>query len=129
MVKIEKIETKEAPAAIGPYSQGTEINGFIFVSGQLPLDPGTGQMVEMNIRVQTDRAIENIKAILKAAGSDLSKVMRCDVFLKDMNDFKEMNEVYSSKFTTIPKPARQAVQVARLPLDAMVEISCIAHKG
>ena len=129
MVKIEKIETKEAPAAIGPYSQGTEINGFIFVSGQLPLDPRTGQMVERNIRVQTDRAIENIKAILKAAGSDLSKVMRCDVFLKDMNDFKEMNEVYASKFTTNPNPARQAVQVARLPLDAMVEISCIAHKG
>lgn len=129
MAQIKKVETKEAPAAIGPYSQGTEINGFIFVSGQLPLDPGTGQMVERNIRVQTDRVIENIKAVLKAAGSDLSRVMRCDVFLKDMNDFKEMNEVYASKFTANTKPARQAVQVARLPLDAMVEISCIAHKG
>jgi len=129
MVAIGEISTKKAPAAIGPYSQGTEINGFIFVSGQLPIDPATGQMVEKNIRCQTDRVIDNIAAILRAAGSDLTKVMRCDVFLKDMNDFKEMNEVYASKFTTSPKPARQAVQVARLPLDAMVEISCIAYKG
>lgn len=129
MAKMDKIVTKEAPAAIGPYSQGTEINGFIFVSGQLPMDPKTGQMVEKNIRVQTDRVIENIRAILKATGSDLTQVMRCDVFLKDMNDLKEMNEVYASKFTTDPKPARQTIQVARLPYDAMVEISCIAYNG
>lgn len=129
MAKIKKIETNEAPKAVGPYSQGTQVNGFIFVSGQLPVDPKTGQLVEEDIKVQTDRVIENIKSILKAAGLDLNHVVRCDVFLKDMNNFKEMNEVYASKFLSDPKPARQAFQVGRLPLDAMVEISCIAYKG
>jgi len=129
MSRIEKIETNEAPGAVGPYSQGIEVDRFIFVSGQLPIDPKTGQMVEKNIKVQTERVIENIRAVLKAAGSDLSQVVRCDVFLKDLNDFKEMNEVYASKILSDPKPARQAVQVGRLPLDAMVEISCIAYKG
>jgi len=128
MVELKKIETDKAPGAVGPYSQGTEIGGFIFVSGQLPVDPKTGQKVEEDIKVQTGRVIENIKAVLKAAGSDLSQVVRCDVFLKDMNDFKDMNGVYASKFVTEPKPARQAVQVGRLPIDAMVEISCIACK-
>jgi 2-iminobutanoate/2-iminopropanoate deaminase len=129
MIEITGIETNEAPEAVGPYSQGTQINGFVFVSGQLPVDPMTGQQVEKNITVQTDRVIENIRAVLKAAGLDLNHVVRCDVFLKDMNDFKEMNEVYASKFVSDPKPARQAVQVGQLPLDAMVEISCIAHRG
>ena len=128
MAEVKKIETSKAPGAVGPYSQGTQTGGFIFVSGQLPVDPKTGQKVEDDIKVQTDRVIENIKAVLEAAGSDLSQVVRCDVFLKDMNDFKDMNEVYASKFVTEPKPARQAVQVGRLPLDAMVEISCIACK-
>jgi 2-iminobutanoate/2-iminopropanoate deaminase len=129
MGEIKKIETKEAPGAVGPYSQATQIDRFIFVSGQLPLDPKTGKLVEPNIRIQTDRVIENIKSILKAIGLDLKNVVRCDVFLKDMDDFKEMNEVYSLKFTSDPKPARQTVQVARLPLDARVEISCIAYHG
>jgi len=129
MVEVKKIETNKAPGAVGPYSQGTQIGGFIFVSGQLPVNPKTGQKVEEDIKVQTDRVIENIKAVLEAAGSDLSQVVRCDVFLKDMNDFKDMNEVYASKFVAEPKPARQAVQVGRLPIDAMVEISCIACKG
>ena len=128
MAEIKKIETNEAPGAVGPNSQGVQRDGMIFVSGQLPVDPETGQMAERDIRKQTDRVIENIRAILKKADLDLSKVVRCDVFLKDMNDFKDMNEVYASKFITDPKPARQAVQVARLPLDAMVEISCIAFK-
>jgi len=114
---------------VGPYSQGIQIGGFVFVSGQLPVDPKTGQKVEEDIKVQTDQSIENIKAVLKAVGLDLSQVVRCDVFLKAMNDFKAMNEVYASKFVTDPKPARQAVQVGRLPIDAMVEISCIAYKG
>ena len=126
---MKQIETKEAPGAVGPYSQGIETEKFLYISGQLPVDPKTGQMVEMEIKVQTDRVIENLKAVLGAAGSDLSQVVRCDVFLADMNDFKDMNEVYASKFATDPKPARQAVQVGRLPLDAMVEISCIAYKG
>jgi len=129
MVELKKIETDKAPGAVGPYSQGTQIGGFVFVSGQLPVNPKTGQKVEEDIKVQTDRVIENIKAVLKAVGLDLSQVVRCDVFLKDMNDFKAMNEVYASKFVTVPKPARQAVQVGRLPIDAMVEISCIACKG
>ena len=129
MAEIKKIETKEAPAAVGPYSQGTETDRFIFVSGQLPVDPKTGQKVKEDIKVQTDRVIENLRAVLKTAGSDLSRVVRCDVFLKDMNDFKDMNEVYASKFNMDPKPARQAVQVGKLPLDALVEISCIAYKG
>jgi 2-iminobutanoate/2-iminopropanoate deaminase len=129
MSKIEKIETKEAPGAVGPYSQGTQMDKLIFVSGQLPVDPKTGQMVERNIRIQTDRVIENLRAVLRAGGLDLKDVVRCDVFLKDMNDFTEMNGVYASKFVSDPKPARQAVQVGRLPLDAMVEISCIAYKG
>lgn len=129
MNKIKKIETNEAPAAVGPYSQGTETDQFIFISGQLPVNPKTGQMVEKDIKVQTDRVIENLRAVLKTTGSDLSQVVRCDVFLKDMNDFKDMNEVYASKFITDPKPARQTVQVGRLPLDALVEISCIAYKG
>jgi len=128
MVELKKIETKEAPEAVGPYSQATEAGGFIFVSGQLPVDPKSGQKVKEDIKIQTDRVIENIKAVLKAAGLELNQVVRCDVFLKDMNDFKDMNEVYASKFVTDPQPARQAVQVGRLPIDAMVEISCIAYK-
>jgi len=129
MAKIAKIETKDAPGAVGPYSQAIQTGSLIFVSGQLPLDAKTGQLVKGNIQDQTDCVLENIKSILKAAGSDLSHVVRGDVFLKDMSDFKSMNEVYSSKFSTDPKPARQAIQVGRLPLDAMIEISCIAQKA
>jgi 2-iminobutanoate/2-iminopropanoate deaminase len=126
MREIQKVETKNAPAAVGPYSQGTHVNGFIFVSGQLPVDPGTGQMVTRDIKTQTARVIDNIEAILQEAGSSLNRVVRCDVFLTDMNEFKAMNEVYASKFPGDIKPARQAFQVVRLPLDAMIEVSCIA---
>ncbi len=129
MSKIEKIETKEAPAAVGPYSQGVRLGDLLFVSGQLPADPKTGQMAARDIRVQTARVIENLEAILKEAGSDLAHVVRCDVFLADMNDFKAMNEVYGAKFCAEPRPVRQCFQAARLPLDAMVEISCIAAAG
>jgi len=129
MAEVQKVETKHAPAAVGPYSQGTRVNEFIFVSGQLPIDPGTGQLVAREIKTQTARVIDNIEAVLKEAGSSLSRVVRCDVFLADMSDFKGMNEVYASKFTGDTKPARQAFQVVRLPLDAMVEISCIAYAG
>jgi 2-iminobutanoate/2-iminopropanoate deaminase len=129
MSKIKKIETKEAPAAIGPYSQGVQVDGFVFVSGQLPVNPKTGKLVEEDIKVQTERVIENIRAILKVSGLDLSHVVRCDVFLSDMNNFSDMNQVYASKFTSDPKPARQAFQVVRLPLNAMIEISCVAFAG
>jgi 2-iminobutanoate/2-iminopropanoate deaminase len=121
----ETVRTETAPAAIGPYSQAVKANGFVFVSGQIALDPGTGQMVGHDIKQQTRRALENIKAILAASGSSLEKVVRCGVFLKDMNDFGPMNEEYTSFFKEQP-PARTTVQVAKLPRDALVEIDVIA---
>jgi 2-iminobutanoate/2-iminopropanoate deaminase len=121
----ETVRTEAAPAAIGPYSQAVKANGFVFVSGQIALDPGTGQMVGHDIKQQTRRALENIKAILAASGSSLEKVVRCGVFLKDMNDFGPMNEEYTSFFKEQP-PARTTVQVAKLPRDALVEIDVIA---
>ena len=124
----KKIHTNSAPPAVGPYSQAIEIGEFVFVSGQLPVDPVTGKMVENEIKAQTAQVIDNIENILHEANLDLSLVVRCDVFLKDMNEFKEMNEVYASRFTAEPRPARQAVQVGKLPLDAKVEISCIVCK-
>lgn len=125
---MKEIKTKDAPAAVGPYSQGIIVGGFVFVSGQLPVDPSTGKKVKEDIKMQTERVIENLRSVLKESGLDLNHVVRCDVFLKDMNDFQAMNEVYASKFLTVPRPVRQAVQVARLPMDAMIEISCIAQK-
>jgi len=126
MAEIKQISTADAPKAVGPYSQGILVDGLIFVSGQVPVNPATGEKVEGDIRVQTEWVIENLRAVLNAEGADLSDVVRCDVFLKDMSDFTSMNDVYASKFTGDPKPARQTVQVGRLPFDAMIEISCIA---
>ena len=119
------IATSEAPAAVGPYSQGIVSGGFVFVSGQLPLDPATGQFVEGGIEEQTARVIENLQAVLKAAGADLDSVVKVTVFLADMNDFAAMNMVYTSFFGSVP-PARSAVQVARLPKDARIEMEAIA---
>ena len=124
----ETVRTEAAPAAIGPYSQAVKANGFVFVSGQLALDPGTGQLVGHDIKQQTRRALENIKAILAASGSSLEKVVRCGVFLKEMNDFGPMNEEYTSFFKESP-PARTTVQVAKLPRDALIEIDVIAVGG
>jgi 2-iminobutanoate/2-iminopropanoate deaminase len=124
----ETVRTEGAPAAIGPYSQAVKANGFVFVSGQLALDPGTGQMVGHDIKQQTRRALENVKVILAASGSSLEKVVRCGVFLKDMNDFGPMNEEYTSFFKEQP-PARTTVQVAKLPRDALIEIDVIAVVG
>jgi len=124
----ETVRTEAAPAAIGPYSQAVKANGFVFVSGQVALDPGTGQIVGHDIKQQTRRALENVKAILAAAGSSLEKVVRCGVFLKDMNDFGPMNEEYTSFFKEQP-PARTTVQVAKLPRDALIEIDVIAIGG
>ncbi|CAG9614061.1 2-iminobutanoate/2-iminopropanoate deaminase [Bacillus rhizoplanae] len=118
------ISTQHAPGAIGPYSQAMKAGNFIFTSGQLPIDPKNGEMPE-TIENQTKQSLENVKAILKEAGSDLSKVVKTTVFLKDMNHFAQMNEVYSTYFTE-NCPARSAVQVARLPKDALVEIEVIA---
>lgn len=118
--------TDKAPAAIGPYSQAVQAGGFLYVSGQLPIDPATGEMTEADIRAQGKRVLENIKAILENAGSTMEKVVKVEVFLADMNHFPEMNEIYARYFKGDILPARQAVQVARLPKDSLVEISCIA---
>ena len=120
----EAIVTQSAPAAIGPYSQGVKANGMVFVSGQLPIDPATGAFPE-GIKAQADQSIKNCTAILEAAGLSLADVVKTTVFLKDMNNFADMNEVYASHFSE-PFPARAAVEVARLPRDAMVEIEMIA---
>jgi 2-iminobutanoate/2-iminopropanoate deaminase len=120
------IDTKNAPAAIGPYSQGTVGAGLIFVSGQLPIDPGTGAFVPGGIKEQTKQSLENLTQILKSQGASLENVLKTTVFLSDMNNFAEMNKVYEEAFAGTKYPARSAVQVARLPKDALVEIEAIA---
>jgi len=119
------ISTDNATAAIGPYSQAIRANGMIFVSGQTPIDPATQQLISGSIGEQTERVLRNIEAILTQAGSAMAKVVRCGVFLKDMNDFTAMNEVYGKFFKSEP-PARTTIQAARLPKDCMVEIDAIA---
>lgn len=130
MNKMEKkvIKTKEAPAAIGPYSQAILANGIIYTSGQIPLDPESGEVVGGGIREQTQKVLRNLEAVLKAAGAGLNDVVKTTVFLRDMEDFTEMNSVYSLYFTG-SFPARSAVQVARLPKDVMVEIEAVAFIG
>ena len=123
----EIISTTGAPGAIGPYSQGVKANGMLFVSGQLPLDPATGAFPGSDIDSQTRQSLTNVKHIVEAAGMTLADVVRVGVFLKDMNDFAAMNEVYGQFFTS-DCPARAAVEVARLPKDALVEIECVACK-
>lgn len=123
---MKNINTDLAPKAVGPYSQAVEANEFIFVSGQVPLDPQTGKLVEGDIKALTIRVIDNIEAILKEAGSSLDKVVRTDVFLIDLKDFAAMNEIYASRFSGSILPARQTIQVSALPLGSRVEISCIA---
>lgn len=122
------ISTNKAPAAIGPYSQAVRAGAFLYISGQIPLDPSTGAMVGGGVGSQTARALSNMKEILEAAGMGLADVVKVQVFLKDMNDFAAMNEVYASFFPKNP-PARVAVQVARLPKDAAVEIDAVAYKA
>lgn len=119
------VTTERGPKPIGPYSQAIQCNGFIYLSGQVALDPKTGALAEGDIRQQTERTLENIKGILEAGGANLQHVVKTTVFLKDMNDFAAMNEVYAKYFTSAP-PARSTVQVSRLPKDALVEIEVIA---
>ena len=121
----EIISTQAAPAAIGPYSQGVGAGGIVITSGQTPLDPATGNFVEGGVAEQTRQSLLNVQAILAAAGLTLENVVKTTVFLKDMNDFAAMNEVYATFFPSNP-PARSAVQVGKLPRDAMVEIEAIA---
>ena len=119
------VTTDRGPKPIGPYSQAVKTNGFLYLSGQVALDPKTNEMTGADIRQQTERVLENIKGIVEAAGSNLHHVIKTTVFLKDMNEFPQMNEVYARYFTAAP-PARSTVQVARLPKDALVEIEVIA---
>ncbi len=125
--KIRVVKTYDAPEAIGPYSQAIESNGFIFLSGQIAIDPSSGQMDEKDIETQTRRVFKNIKAVLKSSGTKITNVVKCTVFLTDMNDFAKMNKIYEEEFEG-HKPARSTVQVARLPRDAMIEIECTAVK-
>ena len=119
------IATDTAPKAIGPYSQAIRSGGLLFLAGQIPLDPATMQLVEGDIAKQTERVLENVKAILAAAGSSLDRVVKTTVFLKDMNEFAAMNEVYGRYFPQNP-PARSTIEAARLPRDARIEIEVIA---
>lgn len=126
---LKKVETENAPKAIGPYSQAVAAGDYLFVSGQIALEPAIGNTVPGGIREQAKKVLENLEAILAAQKIGLERVVKTTVYLKDMNDFAEMNEVYASKFAKEPKPARETVQVARLPKDVLVEISCIAYLG
>ena len=124
---MKTISTTAAPAAIGPYSQAVEANGFVFASGQLPIDPSTGQFPEGGVKEQTRQSLLNAQAILREAGLELQNVVKTTVFLASMDDFAAMNEVYSSFFSE-PFPARSAVAVKTLPKGALVEIECIAAR-
>ncbi len=119
------INTPHAPKPIGPYNQAVLSNNMLFVSGQIPLDPVSGELIKGNIQDQTRQVMENLKAILHAAGMDFSHVVKCSIFITDMNDFPKINEVYASYFDAAA-PARETVQVAALPMFVDVEISCIA---
>jgi 2-iminobutanoate/2-iminopropanoate deaminase len=122
---MQTVSTENAPGAIGPYSQAVVTGNMVFCSGQIPIDPSTGQFVSEDVAEQTEQVLKNLSAVLEAAGSDLGKVVKTTVFLADMNDFAAMNDVYARYFDA-NKPARATVQAARLPRDARVEIECIA---
>ena len=119
------ISTPHAPAAIGPYSQAIVYNGFAYLSGQIPLDPATGQVIEGDITAQTERVFANMKSVLEACGSSFAQVLKTTVFIKDMGEFSKVNEVYAKYFDANP-PARSTVEVARLPRDVRVEIEAVA---
>jgi 2-iminobutanoate/2-iminopropanoate deaminase len=125
----QQVSTKDAPAAIGPYSQAIRIGSFLYTSGQVALDPASGALVTGGVTEQTVRVIENLKAVLAAAGTNLAQVVKTTVFLKNIGDFSAMNEVYGRYFAAedVIAPARSTVEVARLPKDALVEIEVIAH--
>jgi 2-iminobutanoate/2-iminopropanoate deaminase len=125
MVKMQIISTDRAPKALGAYSQAVVSNGFAFLSGQIPLDPATGQIIGGGIDLQTERVLENLKAVLESCGSSLAQVVKTTVYLKDMGEFVAMNDVYARYFSANP-PARATIEAARLPRDVRVEIDCIA---
>ena len=125
-MKVKKIQTDRAPGAIGPYSQAIDVNGLVFLSGQIPLDPSTGKLVEGGIVEQTTQVMRNIGEILEAGGMTYADVVRAEVYLADIADFAAVNEIYAQYFNAEPRPARHAVQVAGLPLNALIEITCTA---
>jgi 2-iminobutanoate/2-iminopropanoate deaminase len=120
------VSTAAAPAAIGPYSQAIVANGFVFTSGQIPLDPTTGAVVDGGITEQTERTFDNLDAVLRASGSDFGRIVQCSVFLASLKDFAAVNELYARRFTFGPPPARITVEVAGLPRGVLIEISAIA---
>lgn len=122
---LKQITTKKAPSAIGPYSQAIKAGSFLFCSGQLPIDPKSGVLVE-GIEAQTKQVLQNLLSVLKEAGGDFSNVVRTDIFLLHIQEFAKVNGIYASYFSTDPKPARQTAAVASLPKNALIEISCIA---
>jgi 2-iminobutanoate/2-iminopropanoate deaminase len=124
-MSIDVVATDEAPQAIGPYSQAISSGGLVFCSGQIPLDPASGELVEGSIADQTRRCMQNLDAVLKAAGSGLDRLLKVTVFLTDMSDYAEFNDAYGA-FTSEPPPARAAVAVAALPKGARIEIECVA---
>ncbi|HZX19794.1 MAG TPA: RidA family protein [archaeon] len=123
---IKKIQSKNAPKAIGPYSQAVRAGNFIFVSGQLPINSKTNELVGNEIKAQTKQVLENIKAILEEAGASLEHVVKCEIFMQNLGDFAEMNKIYSEYFTKEPLPARYCVEVSKLPKGALIEIACTA---
>jgi 2-iminobutanoate/2-iminopropanoate deaminase len=125
---MKSVHTDKAPKAIGPYSQAVEADGLIFCSGQIALDPA-GEFVKGGIKEQTARVFKNLGEVLKASGSGFASVASVNVYLRDMNDFKDMNEIYGGVFATDPLPARATIAVAGLPKNALIEISCIAYKS
>ncbi len=125
---LRQIETLAAPKAIGPYSQAVSFDSFLFISGQIPIDPATGKISETTIEGQTKQVLANIQAILKADSLGFENVVKMEVYVKDLNDFHIVNAIYATAFPHPIKPARQLMQVARLPLDSLIEISCIAAK-
>ncbi len=127
-MSVSAIKTENAPAAVGPYSQGIIVNGMIFTAGQVAIVPGTGKLVEGSIREQTTQVLHNLQAVLEAGGASLNRVVKTTVFLQSMDDFSAMNEVYATFFGD-PPPARSTVQVGKLPLGALVEIEAIALIG
>ncbi len=121
------VQTADAPKALGPYSQAVVANGFVFCAGQIPLDPATGDLVKGGVAEQTQQVLKNLRAVLKAAGSDLDRAVKTTVFIKNMNDFAAMNEVYGKpEYFGASTPARSTVEVARLPRDVLVEIEVVA---
>lgn len=123
----KEISTKNAPAAIGPYSQAIEVNGMIYTSGMIPINPATGELVTGSVEAQAEQAFANLKALIEASGSSMDKVVKTVVFIKDMDDFTKINAIYE-KYFVAPYPARSCVQVARLPKDVAIEVEAITTK-